>query len=773
MQNRNALRHLLCAACASTLFFTTSHAQTVLTTQAEVDAAINIPLRTGDVVFHGKIKPIERIIIGLPIKDPEFNNLTIQSDDVGIDLTNMPHRENPYFNNSDIVIHAANFKINAPTQITGGHVRIGAWNSVHLSRLSNLQNLELGGDPEVILENYNGVAQVYSNNNAILKNITGKILLRSLSLSSMNLNNAYGDFFILNSIGGFPTPGQDSIWLPTGTHHGINVNFAELWPSSIAPKFSQIYWDNHLNIRSLNGAYHTSHDLHPFVAYCQESHGLFVFKTNLIKNNQDKKVGGYNPNTNTYDGTYNNLLTIQKESFGEHFIAIVDASNDDPNAVLPEHSMALLVQDFSNTPNATFTTFPNENFHHAIDILVNVHTSRHLFTKRKFMITDTVPEEYKDYTDLPKTGRNWYVVLLPDENATPKPELPPSDTDSTSPSPTDTTPTQPADTPNENTPDSSSNNTTPAPVNPSPTYPLSIGGQIHRDFGLSSALYHTLAQDNLFKRWGGLPTDKKQGIWAKVTHGELDFKTLDNTLKYTALQIGYQGRGKSHKNYTSYDALNYNYTEGENHFHEAHAKEKLTGHRLSYSRTHVYDSGHYLDMVGKVGRVSRSLDYRSPLSETLNDAANTRSTYYGLSAEWGREKTYVNGTYIVPQIQLSYGHLGGASYHSENNIDGYINGTNSLVLRAGLILGQKKQASNLYAKAFVNHEYSGNTSGNFYDGTDTLSIQQKEPRTWYTLGLGYTYQKDILNSAYFNLSTDLGKDRKQSYQVSVGITHKF
>lgn len=492
----------------------------------------------------------------------------------------------------------------------------------------------------------------------------------------------------------------------------------------------------------------------------QEKNGTFVFRTNLEANHAAKNLGTYDAETNTWKGQNDLIRILGSESHGKHKIEIIDQSKNKP-----EHGLALLIQDLSENPEATF------------EGSVNLNTGG-LFIN-KAIITTEVPEKYNDYKNIPTTGKNWYLALIDEEKLPtpePNPEVPPTPTDPTSPldppntddNQQDNGNLQPDNTPPDTTPEGD-NTQSDNSSNPNESRPIAINGQIHIDFAKSAYIWHNFMQDNLFQRQGSLTNFKSKGIWAKLTHGEHSDKTLSNKVNYANLQIGYQSSPKERKNYLLFSGFDYKFIEGSGSFNKTKSTEELTGHVLNYTSTRIYNNGHYLDLVGKLGRLSHELEYKGD----FNDNTKYSSWYYGLSGEWGHQKELSNGKYIVPQIQLSYGRISKASYHSNNDITGDLEPINSLVLRSGLILGKQYQNINLYAKMFVNHEFLGTIKAKFKDNSDHLEISHNNQGTWYSFGLGYEYHKDAFNKSYLSIYKDFGRNKNHAWQFNFSISHNF
>lgn len=284
-------------------------------------------------------------------------------------------------------------------------------------------------------------------------------------------------------------------------------------------------------------------------------------------------------------------------------------------------------------------------------------------------------------------------------------------------------------------------------------------------------------QDTLRKRLGDLRADnedkKERGIWARMKKASYFVNGDSLKFKYTGIQIGYDREKLVDKDTDTersiYKGFAFEHLTGEADSTKIAAKNELQGNILSLYRTNIYKDGRYLDLVGKLGKVRDHMTFED---ETSPDSAVWRSSYYSLSAEYGKLKQKED-YYIEPQVQLTYSHLGSGEYLSENNTKAYVKGVNSLILRGGILFGKKEQQNHFYGKIFANHEFLGNTTGEYTVGTNNYTHTIRNRGTWLTVGLGLQKYIGKQNYLYFDVERDIAKNIHKNWEINLSLRHIF
>lgn len=320
---------------------------------------------------------------------------------------------------------------------------------------------------------------------------------------------------------------------------------------------------------------------------------------------------------------------------------------------------------------------------------------------------------------------------------------------------------------------------TPDPPDPPVDPPQTSGDNLDPHINLLHDRYTVIfaMQDTLRKRLGDLRADnedkKERGIWARMKKASYFVNDDSLKFKYTGIQIGYDREKLVDKDTDTersiYKGFAFEHLTGEADSTKFAAKNELQGNILSVYRTNIYKDGRYLDLVAKLGKVRDHMTFED---ETSPDSAIWRSSYYSLSAEYGKLKQKED-YYIEPQVQLTYSHLGSGEYLSENNTKAYVKGVNSLILRGGILFGKKEQQNHFYGKIFANHEFLGNTTGEYTVGTNNYTHTIRNRGTWLTVGLGLQKYIGKQNYLYFDVERDIAKNIHKNWEINLSLRHIF
>ncbi|MCH4188228.1 MAG: autotransporter outer membrane beta-barrel domain-containing protein [Megasphaera sp.] len=296
--------------------------------------------------------------------------------------------------------------------------------------------------------------------------------------------------------------------------------------------------------------------------------------------------------------------------------------------------------------------------------------------------------------------------------------------------------------------------------------------------GLSDTRYANYVMDNdtLLKRLGELRMMKDNpntgGVWARYRHGGMQFDRGDGN--FTTLQVGYDRKTSDNHRYTgfafSHTWNNYDFS------HDADgsgSQDALTLYSIWFG-----DKNHYLDIVGKVGKMRGHSDYKNSLYPETGDTA---AWYYSLSGEYGRKiMNEDSGWYYEPQVQLTVGHIGGDDYTTSRNTSIHQDGINSIIGRAGITFGKEfhrgdpDHHSNIYAKVNWLHEFNGDTTTHLTDVYgDMLSQTDELGGSWWNAGIGFTVNLNRSTHLYADVEKNFGGNIKSNWIGQIGCRWAF
>ncbi|MEM5500905.1 autotransporter outer membrane beta-barrel domain-containing protein [Ahrensia kielensis] len=192
------------------------------------------------------------------------------------------------------------------------------------------------------------------------------------------------------------------------------------------------------------------------------------------------------------------------------------------------------------------------------------------------------------------------------------------------------------------------------------------------------------------------------------------------------------------------------------------------GNGLGLTATWHGNNGTYFDAQGQVNWISS--DISSSTGGAL--AANQNSTAYALSAEAGhRFRVSETGT-LVPQAQLVWGQVDGASFTDSAGNAVNLGSNNNIVARLGLAyeyetLTAAGNSQKLYAIANILHDFSGSNSVNVAGA----KLSSHTSATWGELGLGGSVALGAGKSLYGEASyrQAFGNSHSNALAANVGL----
>jgi outer membrane autotransporter protein len=281
--------------------------------------------------------------------------------------------------------------------------------------------------------------------------------------------------------------------------------------------------------------------------------------------------------------------------------------------------------------------------------------------------------------------------------------------------------------------------------------------------------------NNLTKRMGDLRNATgKAGMWLRTYRGAEEITDNDGRIidqQYTALQGGYDHKSNRSDGvvYTGY-ALGY--LSGNSTYNRGNGG--ANSYSLGVYRSWLGKSGHYLDVIGKLGRL------RNTYTSYLNNADNTRvdggySTWgASLSAEYGYRKQMKSNWYLEPQSELNYSRINSVSYTDSDGTFIQNRAMNSLIGRLGLAIGREVGSTTYYGKVSLAREFAANAE--ITAASDNLSpvdYDQNLEDSWLEFAIGLTGKLSSRTDGYLEITRTNGDKVKTPWQFNVGARWNF
>lgn len=257
------------------------------------------------------------------------------------------------------------------------------------------------------------------------------------------------------------------------------------------------------------------------------------------------------------------------------------------------------------------------------------------------------------------------------------------------------------------------------------------------------------------------------GAWARV-YGT-DAKVSDSvSTKFTNNTIQVGGDAKVGDIWIVGAA--FGYTDNSTDFSNGSADSD--GYTLSVYGTAVLPSGSYLDLIGRVGRISTDID----VSTVTPFKASYDNTTVGVSAEVGHRFDLSPVFYVTPQAELAYGRVFGDDYTGSNGMKVSQDDFDTLIARIGFQAGANfaDNRGSIYLTASVNHDFLGDTEATASKaGAQDQKLKEDLGGTWFSYGIGAQFNTTNNLSFYGSLTRANGSDYQEDYHYSVGARYVF
>jgi outer membrane autotransporter protein len=206
----------------------------------------------------------------------------------------------------------------------------------------------------------------------------------------------------------------------------------------------------------------------------------------------------------------------------------------------------------------------------------------------------------------------------------------------------------------------------------------------------------------------------------------------------------------------------------------SHGHGKIQSKSLGLYAAYMFNSGAYVDTVVKYQNFRNKLS----VSDSQGESVNGRGSSNGFTAsiEAGHRlflEESRTGSFVEPQLQVSYGWQDSATVTNSNGLKVDMDSYNSLLGRAGLLLGYEvdkpgKAPVTFYFKNSWLHEFSGDSSYALNGAKESHSFKGG---AWVS-GVGASTKVFKNHVAYLDMEHTNGKRFAQN-QINVGYRYSF
>ena len=288
----------------------------------------------------------------------------------------------------------------------------------------------------------------------------------------------------------------------------------------------------------------------------------------------------------------------------------------------------------------------------------------------------------------------------------------------------------------------------------------------------STLVQFRLENNRLSQRLGEVRDNlNKAGGWARVYGAKSRLSdSIDSTIKTNSIQVG--ADATIGNNWIVGGAFSYTNMDAD----FSNGNGESDSYMLSAYASGFFDCGGYVDIIGRVGRLSTDLNASSGPSVEAFDGSYD-NTAFGLSTEVGYHWKLSDVFFVEPQAELAYGYVLGDDYTSSNDVKVKQDDFQSLVGRLGTRLGAvfPKDAGIIYAHASVNHDFLGDNdfTAQAAGMTSAMKFSNDLDETWVSYGIGLQLNPSKNFYVYGSLDRATGSDYAESYHYSVGARYVF
>lgn len=265
----------------------------------------------------------------------------------------------------------------------------------------------------------------------------------------------------------------------------------------------------------------------------------------------------------------------------------------------------------------------------------------------------------------------------------------------------------------------------------------------------------------LRQRLGELQSGADNGVWARMFGGKLGGDEFTN--KYKTYQLGYDAQAGDWLVGAAYEYSdgNLNYTSG--------SGENKIGAISLYGTLQGKDNS-ALDIVVKRGRIYGDMDIYGKYSDQGDYSTDATS----IGVEYSKRFVGGNNVYFEPQAQLTFGRIDGYDYVSAKGIRVAYDDINSLIGRLGIVAGKAFSRGDVYVKASLLHEFSGDSSVTMLAANGESYMEDQDyGDTWLEVGIGGNITLGKNCELYGDVERSFGGDVTKNWGANVGFRYSF
>lgn len=276
----------------------------------------------------------------------------------------------------------------------------------------------------------------------------------------------------------------------------------------------------------------------------------------------------------------------------------------------------------------------------------------------------------------------------------------------------------------------------------------------------STLALNRMVMNNVRKRMGDLRSvDDSHGVWARYNGGKFSGKQeLKNefaTFEFGVDTVPSAGAPRI--------GLALSYTQSDADMNRGSADMNVFS--LAFYGTKMYDSGLYVDMIGRMGSA------KTDVTVDGNKTGSVDNIALSVSGEVGWRFDVTESFYVEPQTELTYTYINDETLTLSEGTSYRFDAVNSVIGRAGVAAGFKcpNNFGDVYARVSAAHEFAGDAA--VRSATTLHEVDGKD--TWFEYALGANFNLNKNTYIYTELERSSGASFEQDWRINLGVRYSF
>ena len=263
----------------------------------------------------------------------------------------------------------------------------------------------------------------------------------------------------------------------------------------------------------------------------------------------------------------------------------------------------------------------------------------------------------------------------------------------------------------------------------------------------------------------------EQGLWVRVSHGQKGASGVyQNDLD--TVTLGFEGAPSTSWRLGGW----FSYASGDVDYSNVRGTADLERYEAALYGTYL-SGNHYLDLVGRFGRVANEFDVTSN-SGALRTTGDYDQDYAAISAEYGYTvRDAATGFFLEPQIQIQAAYLRDFDYSTERGMHVHADDETSVIGRTGFRFGRQfhsnESTGEAYLRGDVLHQFTDGQSATLKADADRISTTWGDKDTWANFGVGALWNWKDRFSLQLDLERTVGGETVDTWLMTGHARYYF